>query len=82
MNNKQEKIVQELITSSIKNGFDSCYPLQPIADKLGIKEVLYDNNTNTGLLWELGRFGSGILDISTDGKYASIDYNMSNLLKK
>lgn len=81
MNDKQNQIIQELIKTAIKNGFESYYPLQPIADKLGIKEVLYDNNTNTGLLWELGNLRKGILDITTDGKYASISYNTAQIFK-
>jgi hypothetical protein len=72
MNDKQKAICRELIALSYEHGFGSSYPLQPIADKLGITDVLYDNNTNTGLLWDLGPHGEGLLMIDHRGQSASV----------
>jgi len=65
MTDIQKQILQELIDLSYDHGF--CYfPLAPIAKKFGIEEVLYDNNTNTGLLWNLGKFGKGYINVHED----------------
>ncbi len=64
-------ICRELLKLSYSQGFDGGYPLQPIAEALQITEPLYDENTGTGILWELGSYGNGLLDVSHDGKYAS-----------
>jgi hypothetical protein len=61
----QKQITQELLDLSCDHGFHY-FPLTPIAAKLGITEVLYDNNTNTGLLWDLGKFGKGYIDVHED----------------
>ena len=74
MNAQQKAVCRELLALSYESGFHH-YPLAPIAEKLGIKGALYDNNTNKGLLWKLGRHGSGILDVSTDGKTAAIPFD-------
>lgn len=57
----QKAVCRELLRECYDNGFNSRYPLEPIAKKLGITEVLYDNNTNTGILWDLGPHGNGFL---------------------
>lgn len=79
----QKKVLRELLALSIENGFGSGYPLAPIAEKLGIKEPLYDNNTNAGLLWEFGPHGSGMIYARGDwpDSYASIDYDFAGLLE-
>lgn len=77
----QKAIVRELLRLSIDHGFGSRYLLAPIAEKLGITEPLYDNNTNAGALWEIGPHGKGYLDIGPDGKSAAIDYDQHELLK-
>jgi len=75
----QKKILRELLTQSIERGFGCLYPLAPIAQKLGITEPLYDNNTNTGILWELGPHGDGTIFARGDwpDACASIDYDMA-----
>lgn len=73
----QKKVLRELLVQAIEHGFGCSYPLKPIADKLGITEPLYDNNTNTGLLWEYGPHGSGLIDARGDwpDACASVDYH-------
>lgn len=75
----QKKALRELLSQAISHGFDSLYPLAPIAAKLGIEEPLFDNNTNTGLLWEFGPHGSGLIYARGDwpDACASIDYSYS-----
>ena len=80
MTTTQKKICKKLISLSIEHGFGVLYSLQPIADDLGIKEVLYDNNTNTGILWEFGQYGSGVLYFSSTGDSASVDYYTHDIL--
>lgn len=76
----QKAFVRELLRLSIDHGFGCRYSLAPIAEKLAIKEPLYDNNTNTGVLWEIGPHGKGFLDIGPDGMSAAIDYDQHTLL--
>ena len=76
----QKAICRELIRLSIENGFGCLYPLAPIAKKLKIKRKLYDNNTNTGILWDLGPHGAGVIYVSPDGKSASIDYDQHHMV--
>lgn len=75
----QKKALRELLRMSIEHGFGCGYRLKDIADKLGITEPLYDNNTNTGLLWEFGPHGEGLIDARGDwpDAIASIDYHYS-----
>ena len=79
----QKKVLRELLKQSIEHGFGSMYPLAPIAEKLGITEVLYDNNTNTGLLWEFGPHGTGTIFARGDWPEAaaSIDYDMASSIE-
>jgi len=72
----QKRALRALLAQAISHGFGSYYPLAPIAEKLGITEPLYDNNTNTGLLWEFGPHGSGLIDARGDwpNAHASVDY--------
>lgn len=77
----QKQIIRELIELSVQSGFGCRYPLSPIAKKLGITELLYDGDTETGILWELGSHGKGYIDISHDGKYAGIYYQMVGMLE-
>lgn len=78
----QKKALRELLNMSIEHGFGGGFSLAKIAEKLGITEPLYDNNTNTGLLWEFGPHGSGIINARGDwpDSYASISYDESRLL--
>lgn len=68
---------------SIEHGFGGGYPLAPIAEKFGITDPLYDNNTNTGLLWEFGPHGSGHINARGDWpkSYASISYDEAQQLE-
>ena len=73
MTENQKAICRELLELSYGNGFNS-YPLKPIAAKLGITDILYDKNTETGILWELGAFGSGVIAVTDNGRglYAGV----------
>ena len=79
----QKKALRELLEQAIKHGFGCSHPLKPIADKLGITEPLYDNNTNTGLLWEYGPHGSGLIYASGNwpDAYASIEYATASMIE-
>ena len=81
MSPEQKSICRELLKMSYEHGFGSGYYLAPIAEKLGITEVLYDNNTNTGILWELGPHGEGLLFISPDGESACVNMDTRGLLE-
>lgn len=73
----QKIVLRELLAQSIAHGFEGMYPLAPIAEKLKIEEPLYNNNTNTGLLWEFGPHGNGMIYARGDwpNACASIDYH-------
>ncbi len=79
----QKKVLRELLRQSIDSGFGCSYPLAPIAEKFGIKEPLYDNNTNTGLLWKFGPHDQGYIDASGDwpDAYASICYDFAGMIE-
>lgn len=72
MTPQQKAVCRELLALSYEGGFGARYPLAPIAAKLKIKRKLYDNNTNTGVLWDLGKHGKGYLDIANDGSSAGV----------
>lgn len=57
----QKLVLRELLRLSVENGFGCLYDLQPIAEKLKITEPLYDGNTETGILWDFGPRGSGMI---------------------
>jgi hypothetical protein len=60
---KQRFIIRRLLDLTDENG-RGYYPLEPLAAEVGLTvQQLYDNNTNTGLLWELGRFGRAYIDV-------------------
>lgn len=73
----QKRVLRELLRESIDHGFGCSHSLAAIAKKLGIDEPLYDNNTNTGLLWEFGPHGSGLIDARGNwpDACASVDYH-------
>jgi len=79
----QKKVLRELLAQSIEHGFGSGYPLAPIAAKLGITEPLYDNETNTGILWEFGPYGDGTIYAHGNwpDAYASIDYFFAPMIE-
>lgn len=81
MNEIQKIVVRKLLSLAYENGFGSFYSLKPIAETLGIKvSDLYDEDTESGHLWEYGPYGNGFLDISVDGKSACPNINMRDLL--
>lgn len=62
MTDQQKQIVRELLRRSYSDGFDHLYPLKPIANEMGITPLdIYDENTETGILWEYGPHGNGFL---------------------
>lgn len=79
----QKRILRALLSRSIASGFGVLYPLAPIAQQLGITEPLYDNNTNTGLLWEFGPHGKGLIFARGDwpDAQASIDYDSAAMIE-
>jgi hypothetical protein len=82
MTEPQQAICRELLELCYRHGFDCYYSLAPIAEKLGITDVLYDNNTNTGILWSLGKFGDGFLSILTDGRAATVPWILRDELAR
>lgn len=79
----QKRALRELLNESIDHGFGCSHSLKAIAIKLGIKEPLYDNETNTGLLWEYGPHGEGLIHASGNWPeaYASIAYSMAGMIE-
>ena len=79
----QKRALRELLNQAIDHGFGCSYSLASIAKTLSIEEPLYDNNTNTGLLWEFGPHGQGL--ISARGNWpdasASIEYSMAGMIE-
>lgn len=79
----QKKVLRYLLKEAYSHGFDSCYPLTPIAKEMGFTtEQLFDSNTNTGILWELSSYGQGLIDVSDryEGDlYAGVNYDMKEL---
>lgn len=56
---KQRAIVRRLLELTDENG-RGYYPLEMLAFPLGMTAAqLYDNDTNTGLLWDFGQHGKG-----------------------
>ena len=76
----QKQIIRELIDLSIAGGFGVGYPLAPIAEKFGITDPLYDNNTETGVLWDMGQKGEGWVYVMGDGRSASVSYEEHTML--
>jgi hypothetical protein len=83
MTTNQKRVIKALLNKSIEYGFGSGYSLKEIADELGISEVLYDNETNTGILWEFGPYGHGYIYAHGDwpNSYASISYDFAQILE-
>lgn len=76
----QKQIIRELIDLSIEEGFGTYYPLAPIAEKYGITEPLYDQNTETGVLWAVGPHGEGWVFVTRDGRSAAVSYSEHQML--
>jgi len=81
MTDVQKAICHALLTLSYQRGFDSSFPLEPIADKLGMTVAeIYDENTEQGVLWEYGPYGNGMLDFSSCGRFAGVTIDTRDLL--
>jgi len=65
----------------VEHGFGCLYPLAPIVEKLGITEKLYDTETSSGVLWDIGPHGSGLLYIPHSGDSASVDFETHAMLE-
>ncbi|RRJ96815.1 hypothetical protein Ga0100231_023905 [Opitutaceae bacterium TAV4] len=75
----QKKICCDLLAQCVEHGFGSSHSLKPIAQKHGltVKEI-YDNETNTGILWDLGPHGQGLIDVRNDS--ATVYYETHDML--
>lgn len=80
MNESQKFICRELLRLSYAHGFDSAYPLVPIAEAGGITDLLYDPMAETGLLWDLAE-RKGLLWMSNDGEAAGVSIESRDLLE-
>lgn len=66
---KQRLIIRRLLDLTDEHG-RGYYPLEPLAGEVGLTVAqLYDNNTNTGLLWDLGRHGRAYIDVQFPDRY-------------
>lgn len=74
-------VCKELLKLSINEGFGCHYPLAPIAETLGITEVLYDGNTESGILWDIGPHGEGLIDIEHSGESAAICWDLHSTVE-
>jgi hypothetical protein len=75
MNDKQKQFSRALLNLIEENGAHF-YPISFVAKQAGLTESveeIYDNNTNTGLLWSYGNFGNGYLRFERDSVCAPID---------
>ncbi len=74
MNADQGAIIRALIACSYSGGFDTAYPLDKILEacRLPPETVLYDEDTESGLLWQLGCDGFVDVQDHGHGQYASI----------
>lgn len=78
-----QRILRELITQSYEMGFDRYYPLAPIAARLSITEMLYDETLRDGLLWNLGQYGrTQLITFSTHGTHAAIREDRKSTVEK
>lgn len=75
MTRDQRAICRELLRLSVDGGFGTGYLLAPISIKLGIDVPLYDSSTESGVLWNLGPYGLGLLDVADDGRWASVNWD-------
>lgn len=83
MNPIQKSLIQQLLRHAYSNGFDSKLPLAPMADDMGVSvEALYDEESESGELWEYGPNGNGALDITNNGHgtYAGVNIDFRDLL--
>jgi hypothetical protein len=81
MTDQQKQVCRYLLSESVRHGFGNGYSLEPIAKEMGVTVLeLYDNNTNTGILWDLGPHGSGDIYVHHDGSFASVEYDMADIL--
>lgn len=76
----QKSVCRSLLKSAYSSGFDSMYPLAPIAAELGATvESFYDDNTETGELYAIGSEGEGLIHVRNG--YASVNLDMRELVE-
>lgn len=80
MNEIQKSCICKLLSLAYSNGFN-LFPLAPIAKELGIEvEALYNEDTESGELWEYGAYGNGFMSFSHDGKAGGVNIDYRELL--
>lgn len=81
MTEPQKAICRALLKLCYEHGFSSFYPLAPIAEANGLRvEDLYDECEQKGILFDLGPYGQGLIEISRDGRSASVVQDTRDLL--
>lgn len=81
MTPNQRAICRELLRLNYDKGFGEMFYLPTIAAKLKISEPLYDDNTETGLLWDLGPKGEALLEVTDDGKWAGVNFEARDMVE-
>jgi len=76
-------ICRELLKLSVEHGFGCGFDLAEIAEKLGIEGELYNGETESGILWGLGKnIGEeGLIDIDHDGDSAAVIWDMHGMVE-
>lgn len=73
MTDLQKAICRDLLKSSYETGFSNFYDLAPLAEKHGVQvEDLYNEDEQSGLLFDLGPYKEGFLSFSRNGRAASV----------
>ena len=84
MTDDQKKIIRELLRLAYSSGFDTFYPLKPIADSMGIKDTdIYDPDTEKGILEEYGESGNGFINFrqGQNGIFAVPNFDTRTILE-
>lgn len=80
----QKAFCRELLALANEHGFNSAFPLAPIAEKLGLLPGLgiYDRDNESGLLYEFGDIGgNALLWFIEDGSAAGVAVETRDVLE-
>jgi hypothetical protein len=81
MSPEAAKVIRKLLELSYANGFDSFYRTETLAEAINKpREYVLNTDTETGLLWEYGPLGKGMLAFSHDGDAVSVPVDSLGLL--
>lgn len=79
MTDKQKKVIKALIELADEYG-RGLFPLSLVSEKSGVTDLLFDPNTETGVMWEISQFDKGFIYIH--GSSACINVDLEDQLKR